>query len=150
MTDQGNEYDVIEPQGEDVSFRGKTINVSPLTVAQVPAFSRAIRKIVEPLLKSGTDDFNEIDLALMFTEHPEDFIEAVRVASGIDSDELGQAHLDDLLNVAGAALRVNMDFFAHRVAPMLREQMAAITGKLADDDQDGPKSSSDLSPTGTG
>ncbi len=103
--------DVYVPEPRTVAAGGKTIDVLPLRVRQIPGFTRAVVPVLGPL---GTGD-----LATAIAVGGEDLVSAVAIATGEPEDWLGELLPDEFLALVTAVVEVNADFFARRVLPAL-------------------------------
>ncbi len=143
MTDES--LDAIAPAEEVVQVGDHAIRVRPLTIGQLPAFSRAIAPAV-PVLQSlfaqvKTDAGDEdAGLITIGTEEIQGalaasgaLVEAVRIGAALEDRKWYEAQgLDVLVRLAGAVFAVNADFFGRALAPAAVE----VAGRA-------------LSPTGT-
>lgn len=118
----GDEYEAIEPELTPVSFRGRELQLRPLTIGQLPAFARALRNVLPSIMS------DDLDLMTLMAEHGEVIIEAVSIATGLSTDELARSPIDDFVVLANAAVKVNSDFFVQFAAPMLKEALAPPSG----------------------
>lgn len=103
--------DVYVPEPRVIEAGGKTLQILPLKVRQIPAFARHITPVVGPLL-SG--EFLEA-----MAVGGEDLVQAVRVATGEPEAWLADLYPQDFLVIVAAVVEVNADFFAQRVLPAL-------------------------------
>ena len=117
----GEGFEIIEPEHQTVNFRGREIQVYPITIGQLPAFSRAVAEFSH-LFTSEDDD----DVTALLSQCPEPIIKAVSVATGIDIDELNKGYIDDLVLLVSAVLRVNKNFFIEKVRPAIMDAVAAL------------------------
>lgn len=120
-----SEFDAIEPAPTGVVFRGKTVEIMPLTVRQLPAFARAIKPISATIegFATGRADLDLGALIGLVAEHGDKVVEAVAIATGVTTEELESSTADQLIELAVAAIKVNADFFKGRLTPAI---LAAI------------------------
>lgn len=121
-----SDFDVIDPAPTGAAFRGKTIEIKPLTVRQLPAFARAIKPIsaVVEGFATGRAELNLGALVGVIADHGDSVVEAVSVATGLSADELGASTPDQLIELAIAVVKVNADFFKGRLTPAI---LAAVS-----------------------
>jgi len=127
-----DDFEAIAPAAVSVTLAGHSFAVSPITVERLPAFARALRPVM-PLVselaalteESDTSYVADTLLALV-SEHGELMAEAVAVAVAADRADIPAqrariAKLDaaDFLQLALPVVRVNADFFARRLLPLL-------------------------------
>lgn len=136
------DLETIQPTTETLVVGGKEITVRPAKVGQLPAFLAAVQPIIASLAASsassppggqGSGDqpadgaldlqLSELDLLRLFTEHADNLLQAVAIVSGQERAALDELELDDAAKLAMAAWRVNQDFFARRVLPLLGSQL---------------------------
>jgi hypothetical protein len=110
------------PETIRVDLRDRVVDIKPLTVGQLPAFSRAVTPIL-PALLSG-----QIMPALM--AEPEALVSAVAVSTGLDPSDLRAMDPVDFVALAQAVIEVNVDFFARRLLPATRAAEQAILAQM--------------------
>ncbi len=103
--------DIYTPQPWPVTVCGKTIDVLPLRVRQIPGFTRAVTPVLAPLVAG--------DLAAVIAVGGEDLVRAVAIATEQSEDWLGELLPDEFLALVTAVVGVNTDFFVQRVLPAL-------------------------------
>src|SRR5690606_10056452 len=103
------DLDVIDPPGITARFQGRVIEIKPMPVGKLPAFSRAFRPLLPMIDKF--ESFSQMDLMELMADHGENLIEAVSIASGISKAELNAAQPVDLIALLAPVLQVNQDFF---------------------------------------
>lgn len=111
--------DTLYPQPRRIAAGGETIDVLPLKVRQIPAFSRAIAPSLQALAANNWVGA----LAL----HGEALIEACAAATGRSSEWLGELDPDEFLALVTAVLEVNGDFFVRRLLPAIEQAAASLT-----------------------
>lgn len=99
------------PVPREIVVGGKTLQITPLRVRQIPAFTRAIAAAA-PLLAVG----RMIDVVAL---HGDDIIKAMSVATGESAEMLGELLPDEFMLLISTVMEVNDDFFARRVAPLI-------------------------------
>lgn len=115
--------DDFVPEERAVSWNGRTVAVRPLTLAQFPAFARAVAPVL-PALLSG-----QIVPALV--EHPDRVVAAIAAATGVPEAELRAGDPAEFVGLAEAAIGINADFFARRLLPAAKAAEAAILARTA-------------------
>lgn len=110
------------PETTRVNLRDRVVDIRPLTVGQLPAFSRAVTPIL-PALLSG-----QIMPALM--AEPEALVSAVAVSTGLDPADLRAMDPVDFVALAQAVIEVNVDFFARRLLPAAKAAEQAILARM--------------------
>lgn len=97
------------------------VEVRPLTLRQLPAFSRAVGPVL-PLLLAG-------QIVAAITEDLDAVLAAVSAATGIPVSELPEDPAA-FVELASAVLEVNVDFFTRRLLPADRAAGAAIRAAM--------------------
>jgi hypothetical protein len=115
--------DAFIPEIRHPQIGGKSVNVAPLKVRQIPPFVRALGPAFGPL------SHGRIDAAIGL--HGEALIEAIAIATGESSDWLGDLDADEFMRLVGDVVEVNADFFVHRVLPTLNATVDKVTTALA-------------------
>lgn len=96
----------------------RAVEILPLPIAKVPAFSKAITAATAVLMAG------QIQLAI--EEHYPGMRSAVSIATGLAEAEIDALLPDDFVALLAAVMEVNLDFFTRRVAPKLRQLAAVI------------------------
>lgn len=121
---KGDELDVLEPSGSSVTVLGEVVEVRPMAIGQIPKVVRKGRDAISVLLALDAipdgNDLGLIDLLLELSgTHGDQVIEVVAIAADRDPAWLKKADPGEFLDLAVAVYRVNQDFFARRLAPLL-------------------------------
>lgn len=130
-------FEFIEPLELQTVVRGVEVNVSPLTVAELPRFGRALESMpklvasISAALADADADFDAVVLAVGISaviDHAQSIIEAVSVAARQPVDWVSTLRPDELVALATLAVRVNADFFLRALPGMQRwiEASAAV------------------------
>lgn len=106
-----DDLEALAPIPKRVTIAGRGIELLPLRIRQLPAFSRAVSK-VGPLLAEGR-------LMEALAADGEGVIEAIAIAADVDREWLDGLYPDDFLDLAAAVVEVNLDFFGQRLRPAL-------------------------------
>lgn len=139
--------DVIDPAPRIAHFRGERLELRPLTLGDLPAFSRLVRPVVEEFFAGRHPDWQDDDTLMaieMLELHGESIIEAAAIATGkpaaFIAEGKGPAELLDLIR---AIVETNRDFFLNLVrVTQSRRRSRAASGP-------GPTPSTDWSPSAT-
>jgi hypothetical protein len=110
---------VLFPEPRIVGLRGGEVSVLPLTMGQIPEFSRAINPAMVMILSGAWQAAIE--------DHGEAMQRAVAVATRQDAAAIAAMYPDDFLRLADAVLEVNLNFFGQWVMP----QAAQVGQRLA-------------------
>ena len=103
-------------QARVVDAGGKPVAITPLRVRQIPAFVRAIGP-ASALLMDGR-------IADAVALHGDGIVVAMAVATDESEDWLGDLLPDAFLELVSVVMEVNGDFFARRVAPLIKNMEA--------------------------
>lgn len=128
---------LADPEPRRVPVRGEVLNVLPLRMRQMSAFSRAVDPCLQAIIagqwKTALD------------EHSEALARAVEIALDRPAGWALDLYPDDFLAACEAVLEVNLDFFGRLVLPKATAVGTRLGMLLA-----GAKSSPGLSNTDTG
>lgn len=131
--------ETFAPVPRQLTVAGRDFALVPLRMRQLPAFHKAVAPVVPLIL--------EADYLRAATEHHAGMIEALTIATGADADWLGDLFPDQFLALMVTVIEVNLDFFARRLLPQVRQ--AAETVTRAATGRDGEPSSPGLSSADT-
>jgi hypothetical protein len=118
MTDKSLDLALGGPKRE-MTVAGKTIELVPMKMKQLAAFSKAIQPI-KAQIAGLAGDLTFANIADLLAAG-DDLFKAVEIASGVDRKTLEDMDAAQFIELAGATLTVNADFFVQRVAPALKE-----------------------------
>lgn len=148
-----SEHDAINQPREVVQAGGEAVAVAPLTLAQVPAFARAVRPMMATLLQlvreQQTEGKIDVDIVGLLDDHGEALIRAIAVATGKSEQWVGGLGLDETVRLVEKVVEVNFDFFIHRLLPTMMQTQATLNRRLRTQAPDGPTPSSGSSPAAT-
>lgn len=122
-----------------VNYAGGVIEVRPLTIGQLPGFTRAARPIIEQLAPSrGAGGGLEIKLAEIdvgvvldwIERYGERLCEACAIAVGKRVEEIKAGAPDEFLELVTRILAVNFDFFVRRLLPSVTHALGAAEAVL--------------------
>lgn len=114
------ELDQLSPAPVVVLAGGRGVEVTPIRVRELAAFSRAVQPVASALAAGA-------DIASLLADHADAVIDATAIGARQERDFVLGLELDELVDLAGAVLTVNMDFFVHRLLP----KVTAASEKLA-------------------
>ena len=162
-----DELEVIEPaRRRVVLYRDETLEVRPLTIGQLPRFTRAARPLIDELFgefrdlaakePAEEDDAPDVLAAIdparvcdWIERYTPQLLEAAAAATGKDSEWLSGAEPDQFLELVVAIIAVNLDFFVRRLLPMLAKSVPALVKDLETIHGSGRTRSSSSSPRAT-
>ena len=127
-----DELSAIVAEPVRVEIGGRTVDIRPLIVRQLPPFTRAIRPIGEAIYLLLEQDEQHMDgwLALI-EDHGERLIDAAEIAvPALSRDQIECLPLDDFAALLMGVLEANVDFFARRLLPGLEARMGATAGRM--------------------
>jgi hypothetical protein len=121
-----DELSVLSPDPASVAYQGKTLEIVPMKVGQIPAFTRALRPALtaiadisdaiapggQPGAGQGTSSEQIVEL---IADHGDTFVEAVAVATGQAREFIADGTLEEFVDALLTVVRVNADFFARAV-----------------------------------
>lgn len=122
MNEQDESMAVLATPVNTISVRGKTLDVSPLTLAELPAFTAAARPVFHLLRNMDGDD--EGVLFDLLENHPADFAALVAAGARTDVAWVMTLPLEDVYSAAEAVVAANRDFFIRRLLPLLVQAIA--------------------------
>ncbi len=128
---------IIAPEAMKVRFHGRDIDITPLKVGQLPAFTRAIKPIAGALQGALSDGGMNAALIMEVLAEGEHLVEAISIATGVPAAELNESTPDELVGLASQALKVNGDFFKGRLTPAILAAVKAHQARPATNG-DGP------------
>lgn len=122
MTEANEDIAAFDPPTLDVEFDGATITVRTLTVLQAIQVSKHV-KTIAPAIARLHSSAGEPALEMvpeLLADHGEAILEAVSIATRIPLHQLqNTSDFGGLIALVVACIRLNVDFFAQRVGPVL-------------------------------
>lgn len=106
---------------------GLPLRITPLCTRELPAILSA----AQPLLGLLTESSPEQAIQVALLSQPDALISVVAIAARVERAWLDERPLDQLIEITGAVLEVNLDFFTQRLAPLLSLIEQRISKRLA-------------------
>lgn len=125
--------EAIDPASEPVKVDGKVVDLRPMKIGQIPAFSRALAGIAANdlvALADGDGSSNLGALMALIGAHGDQIIKAAAIAARLDERVVANTDPDEFVLLVAGVMRVNADFFARRLAPLF-STLAAQAQALA-------------------
>ncbi len=121
--------DILDPAPTVVQFRGERLEILPLTIGQLPAFSRLVRPIIAEMLGgqhpqwAGDDNTMLVELLEL---HGEAIIQAVAIAARRPVEFIADnKDSAELLALAYTIVGANRDFFTRAMKAIMSAQSLA-------------------------
>lgn len=144
-----DDLDVLDPAPHRVRFRGELLDLKPLPLGALPAFSRLVRPVIAEFVGDHHPQWRDNDdlMILELTElHGEAIIDAAAIATGRPTEWISAAEsATELLDLVREIVEVNRDFF---IRAMMAETRAQAPARDLPTGADGPTPSSTLSQPG--
>ncbi|MCA0197776.1 MAG: hypothetical protein LCH59_06600 [Proteobacteria bacterium] len=144
-----DDLDTLDPQPAVVQFRGERLEIRPLTVGQLPRFSRLVRPVVDDFV-AGNEAWSlsdDVMVAEVMEKHGEAIIEAAALACGRPVEFIaGNRNAAELLDLAHRVVEVNRDFFFRTVRAAMLGQSLARTAPTTDGPETSTTSSAPATP----
>ena len=121
MTD--NSFIALPPIAISIVIADETIELTPIKMGELPAFSRAVQPIAAHLSASP-------DWLALIAEHGDTLIDALVIATRRPREWIAALELDDTIRLASTAFEVNADFFIRRLLPSITEAAARIEARM--------------------
>ncbi|HEU4589378.1 MAG TPA: hypothetical protein VFS13_00605 [Steroidobacteraceae bacterium] len=105
-----------------VDVRGRTIEVRPLTAAQIPPFVRLAFPVLESVFRARKDGTSLDELAALIPlieQNLGQVCEAIAVALNEEPGDVQQLNAGELTQMVCAVLDVNLDFFVRQATPAI-------------------------------
>lgn len=152
------DLDVIEPSAQrSVSYRGQVLRITPLEVGQYPRFTRAMRPILEAVAQEmSSEDAGGQEVLVnagrvfdWIEQHGERLFQGLAIAARCEQSLIEAGTPDELIELTVAVLAVNLDFFARRLLPRVRDLLPEAAAGMQRINGGGPMPSSPSSPQDT-
>ena len=119
-----NLFAALPPIPQQLTLAGEPIEITPLRVGELPAFTRAITPISSAFSA-------EPDWVRLMSHNGDALIEALAIAARRPAQWVGGLALDEGIALAEAIFEANLDFFIHRVVPMIVGSSTRIVQTLS-------------------
>ena len=116
------ELDALANAPLTVTVGGRMVPITPVRVAELPAMLRACEPIFSQLAGG--------DVAAALLHNPDAAISAIAVGARLARADIDALALDELIELGGAVMQVNADFFARRLAPAFVAASERVTKAL--------------------
>lgn len=119
-----DEYSVIAPAPATATLLGKPVEITPLTIGEIPKFARAIRPLVGSFTSMLGGQFSAELLLDLAADHGDALIEAAALGSRVPLEDVRKAEPGEFFDLVGAVVRVNKDFLKGRLKQAMQAAMA--------------------------
>jgi len=119
-----DELDQLSPAPVMVLAGGCSLEITPIRVRELAAFSRAVQPVAAALAAGA-------DIASLLADHADAVIDAAAIGARVERDFVLDLGLDELVDLAGAVLTVNVDFFVRRLLPKVTASSEALAKQWA-------------------
>jgi hypothetical protein len=121
MTD--NSFIALPPIETSIVIAGEMIELTPIKIGELPAFSRAVQPLAIHLSASP-------DWLALIAEHGDTLINALVIATRRPREWITALELDDAVRLASTVFEVNADFFIQRLLPSVTEAAARLEARM--------------------
>lgn len=132
MAADPKEFEAITPtKTASLEWCGRTVEVRPLKVGQIPGFAKALGPILAAV-PSNSASWGDMDIAGLVGTHGDALIAACAIAvPGVTEAEIRDSDLDVFMLLIAEVAAVNADFFRNRI-PQAGPKLAGILATLGD------------------
>jgi len=124
MKSDNDTFAALPPAPRVIEIRGETLELTPITIGELPQFLSAVRPIASQFGQA-------VDWLNVFAEHGDALVNALAIASRRHHAWVADLSVDDAIHLAEAVLEVNADFFIQRLTPALLH-LAGTIGKIGE------------------
>lgn len=138
---------ILTPPESTIEVGGHSLDVSPIRLSELGAFSAAARPVFD-LLRGMGDGESDAFLFDLLMHHTDEIAALVAVGARVEPDTVRGLSLDDAYTLAEAVVASNRDFFIRRVMPLLAQlarQASPGTGTMPSSPLPVPGSASETS-----
>ena len=118
-------FEFVKPLSVTLTIRDQDITISPLKVGEVGEFAEAVTPLIDHLPAIVADQVSGEVVLGVITQHTQDALHAVAIASRQPIAWVRELMLDELLELATVCLEVNADFF-RRALPGMQSSGARL------------------------
>lgn len=115
--------DVFNPPKVSATILGQPVEIGPITMGKIQAFTAAVRPIADEIMQVVGGAGNLISV---IESHADQLIQAVSIATGAEREKIEAMLPDEFLALATAVLQVNADFFVNRLLPKVTASVAGL------------------------
>lgn len=116
-------FDALPPIPEALHIAGERVELTPLRIGELPAFTRAIRPFAERLA-------GEMDWPALIADHGEAVLQALAIATRRPREWVDGLPVDEAVTLASAVFEANADFFIRAVAPAITRAAASLAERV--------------------
>lgn len=120
------DLDALLPKSVDVKIGEETITISPFKFKAVKAVSAHVALFRAKLAEEDGEEDAKLGVMQLALDHTEEILDVIKLATGKDAawcDELG---MDNVLDLLGAIIEVNLDFFSRLLVPKVKAMSERI------------------------
>ena len=105
---------------------GGDIAVRPLTMGQLPRFSKALVPILEQVESLARGDLDGLQILRLIGDHGDLVTDAVSIATDQPRERIAKLTPDYFMELLGAVISVNKDFFVRRLDQGTLDRVRAV------------------------
>ena len=127
-----DDLDILQPEPKIVCIQNEDIEITPLKFKQFGVFIRTVKPIVSCVNEMINQDESQmtVQIAELLSEHCDNVLKAVSIATGKSEDWVGQLNLADAIDLTQTVIEVNLDFFVQRMMPTFNQAVQNLTARL--------------------
>lgn len=120
MTDDLN---VLLPLSRNVVVKDETLTIEPFLFKDIKKVSGYVAIFRDNMAQGEKEDVSLLDIAI---NHSDEILEVISLATGRDITWCDKLDVASVLELIGAIVEVNLDFFSRLLFPRIKEMMGRI------------------------
>jgi len=120
MTDDLN---VLLPLSRSVVVKDETLTIEPFLFKDIKKVSGYVAIFRNNMAQGEKEDVSLLDIAI---NHSDEILEVIGLATSKDATWCGKLDVASVLELIGAIVEVNLDFFSRLLFPRVKEMMERI------------------------
>lgn len=131
-----NELNVLTRTEEQITIGGRTLTVNRIRLRQLPKVMALVQPVLGFVMKrEGEAPANKIDVATMLMTHGPEVVSLVAEIMTlkdqvVEADWIQDLELDEVIDLTGKVLEVNLDFFIQKVIPSLSTVLGSLNAEI--------------------
>jgi hypothetical protein len=122
MTDDLN---TLLPLSRNVIVKSETLTIEPFLFRDIKKVSGYVAVFRDNMVQGEDGDASLLDIAI---QHSEEILEVIGLATGRDAAWCDKLDVVSVLELLGAIIEVNLDFFSRLLFPRIKEMVEKIGG----------------------
>ena len=131
QTKEQDQLTILFPTGKEVLIRDKVYCITPFKLGQYPRVIKAITPLANVYSDAIKNNLSQLDTIMaLLGEGGENAMDLIRLSTDETAEWVSDLNLDEGIELLGALIEVNADFFIKKILPQLTKAVETVSGQM--------------------